>query len=162
MGGNHGTHWVIFKRKSLIFMSILSLTEMYTEDCQWCHKDPYIIDGPHCKDLWDIINSLSFLHFFLLLICTLRTVNDVPKILTMWTVNGKKTPWKDPSKPPKTLWDIIDGPQCTIYAGNLWYKGSKNRSRFICWKEHSYHQTPVISRNISTYITTMKILLKLY
>ena len=64
--------------------------------------------------------SLSFLcQFFLLLKCTLRTVNDVPKVLTIRTVNDgleKRTPWKDPSKPLKTLWDIIDGPQCT---GNL-------------------------------------------
>ena len=43
--------------------------------------------------------SLSFLcQFFLLLKCTLRTVNNVPQVFTMWTVNDdpEKTPWKDP------------------------------------------------------------------
>ena len=53
----------------------------------------YLQCGPSTEHIESFLSrSLSFLcQFFLLLKCTLRTLNDFPKVLIIWTVNDVTT-----------------------------------------------------------------------
>ena len=69
------TYWVIFKQKSLIFMSILSLTEMYTEDSQWFPKGPYNLDRQWCNHgtHWVIFKRKSLIFMSILSLTEMYT-----------------------------------------------------------------------------------------